>query len=617
MSSILNTAKNILIGKPLHNNQLHGEKMNVFWGLPIMASDAISSVAYAVEEILWVLIAVAGLAAYRYSFVAAAAIIVLLLILVVSYRQTIDHYPGGGGSYTVARENLGEIPGLTACAALIIGYVLTVAVSCAAGTAAITSAVPALRPYTVVITLGMIALMTIGNLRGIKESARIFAIPTYVFIAAMLLMIGTGLVKSHVLHIEAVPLYDMPKAMGDITLFLVVRAFAAGCAGLTGVEAVSNAVPSFSEPAQKNAKRVLALMGLCVVLIFGGTSYMTTLYHAVPTYEATVLSQIGQQIFGQGIMYYVLQIATAVILVMAANTAYAGLPPLLSLAAHDGYVPRQFNTRGGRLSFSNGIILLGVAAGVLVVIFNSDTHRLVPMYAIGVFLTFSLSQLGMLRKWLRERGPGWQRGAVINGFGLAMTVVTVAIIAMTRMKDGAWISLVGIAVLIVLMKITHAHYTSRTVQLGLRPEEAHEVTESIKVSNRVIVLIHSLTKASLKAISYAMQLMPDENITVLHVAADEENAEALREKWEACEIPLPLVIREAPYRDIMEPLVSYIESEEHGYQPGEMLTVVMPQGIQGSVWRNVYHDQTAYTIRRRLLRDRHIAVVVVPYVLEG
>ena len=610
--------KAFLLGRPLSNDQLHGEKMNVFWGLPIMASDAISSVAYAVEEILWVLIAVAGLVSYQYMFAAAAAIILLLLILVVSYRQTIDHYPKGGGSYTVAKENLGEIPGLTACASLVIGYVLTVAVSTSAGAAAITSAVPGLLPCSVPITLGMILLMTIGNLRGVKESARIFAIPTYIFIASMLLLIGTGLVKTYLLHTPPpAPLYDVPQAAGDITLFLVARAFAAGCAGLTGVEAVSNAIPSFEHPSRKNAKRVLSLLAMLVLVIFGGTSYMATLYHAVPVKEATVLSQIGQQIFGHGILYYVLQIATAVILVMAANTAYAGLPPLLSLAARDGYVPKQFNTRGGRLSYSNGIIMLGLTAGLLVILYKADTHRLVPLYAIGVFISFTLSQLGMFTLWLKGREPGWGRRAVVNGVGLLMTALTVGIIAYSKLIEGAWITLVAITVLIVVMKVTHKHYLSLARQLALRPEEVTQETDQIKVNKHMVVLVDSLTKSSLKAISYARQLMDDGNIVVFNVSTDEEHSQYLREKWEACGIPLPLVVKYSPYREIIEPLIEYLESEEHDYRPGDMLTVVMPQFIMGQKWMNIYHSQTAFAIRRKLLHDRHIAVVTVPYVVDG
>lgn len=607
--------KTFLIGKPLDSSQLRGETMNVFWGLPIMASDAISSVAYAVEEILWVLIAVVGLASYKYMFFTVAAIIALLLILVVSYRQTIDHYPHGGGSYTVAKENLGEIPGLTACASLIIGYVLTVAVSTAAGTAAVTSAAPALLPYSVPITLLMVLLMTIGNLRGVRESARIFAIPTYVFIASILVMLMTGFVRARTGY-QPEPLYAVPQAVGDFTFFLMIRAFAAGCAGLTGVEAVSNAIHNFTQPSQKNAKRVLMLLALLVVVIFGGTSYMATLYHAVPNYEVTVLSQIAQQIFGHNILFYILQISTAVILVMAANTSYAGLPLLLSLAARDGYVPKQFNTRGGRLSYSNGIIVLGIAAGVLVVLYKGETHRLVPLYAVGVFISFTLSQLGMLRLWLKSRGPGWRRRAVVNGIGLLMTSLTVLIIAYSKLREGAWITLICIAVLVYLMKVTHKHYLNLSGQLTLHPGEVRQETEFIQVKKHVIVLVDFLNKASLKAINYARQLTEDQDIVVFHVSIDPEQIKQLEDRWQAYRIPIPLVVKYSPYREIIEPLISYLESEEHDYQPGDMLTVVMSQFIVDKAWMNIYHNQTAFMIRKKLLHDRHIAVVTVPFVLD-
>ncbi|MCL2883957.1 MAG: APC family permease [Oscillospiraceae bacterium] len=609
--------KSLVIGRPLHNNKLRGEKLNVFWGLPIMASDAISSVAYAVEEMLWVLVAVVGIASYKYMFFAAAAIILLLFILVVSYRQTIDSYPHGGGSYTVAKENLGETPGLTAAASLIIGYVLTVAVSTAAGTAAITSAIPALLRYKVFITLVMILLMTIGNLRGVRESARIFAIPTYIFIGSMLIMIVTGLVRAYLFGYQPAPQFDMPQTASDITFFLLIRAYAAGCSGLTGVEAVSNAVPNFVAPSQKSAKRVLALLALFVFLIFGGTSFMATIYHAVPNNDITVLSQIAGQIFGRNVLYYILQVSTAVILVMAANTSYAGLPMLLSLTARDGYAPKQFNVRGGRLSFSNGIILLGIAAGLLVVLYNGDTHRLVPLYAIGVFLSFTLSQLGMLVKWIRHRDPGRIRKAVINGVGLLLTALTVIIIGVSKMLDGAWIAIVCIIVLVILMKITHAHYKDIARQLTLDPEEVPEETSFIRVNQHMIVLMDSLNKASLKAINYARQLMADEHIVVFNVSIDKEQEKGLRQKWKECNIPLPLVVKYSPYRDILGPLRKYIGSEEHAYKPGDMLTIVMPQFIVNRKWMNIYHSQTAYTIRQRLMHDRHIAVVIVPYVLDN
>lgn len=613
---MLSKIKTLLIGKPLHNRELRGEKLDVFWGLPIMASDAISSVAYGVEEILWILVAVVGALSYRYMFFAAAAIILLLIILAISYRQTIDSYPQGGGSYTVAKENLGETPGLAACSSLIIGYVLTVAVSTSSGTAAITSAIPQLLPYNVVITLVMILLMTLGNLRGVRDSSRMFAIPTYIFIASMLIMIATGFIRMFIFGYQPQALYNIPTAAGDITFFLLIRAYAAGCAGLTGVEAVSNAIPTFKEPSQKNAKRVLFLLALFVFLIFGGTSYMATLYHAVPNYTDTVVSQIAAQIFGHGVMYYILQISTAVILIMAANTSFAGLPTLLSMVARDGYVPRQFAARGGRLGFSNGIITLSLAAALLVVIYKGETHKLVPLYAIGVFISFTLSQCGMLVKWLRNRGKGWGRKAMVNGFGFLMTSLTVLIIGYSKLLEGAWIALVCIVLLIAWMKITRAHYKDVARQLMLQPEDVKDESELIKVNKYTIVLMDTLNKSSLKAINYARQLTDDVNVVVFNVSIDIESAKNLREKWKKYGIPLPLIIKYSPYRDIIGTLMKYVESEEHAYQPGDMLTLVLPQFIVDKAWMNVYHNQTAYMIRQKLLRDRHIAVISVPYVLD-
>lgn len=613
---MLSKIKNFLIGKPLANEELQGEKLNVFWGLPIMASDAISSVAYAVEEILWVLVPVAGLMAYKDMFFVAIAIIILLLALVFSYRQTINSYPHGGGSYTVAKENLGELPGLVACASLVIGYILTVAVSTSAGTAAITSAIPALLPYSVGITVFLIILMTIGNLRGVRESARIFAIPTYIFIVSMLVMIITGLIKVYFLGYEPSTTFIIPEATKDITFFLLIRAFAAGCSGLTGVEAVSNAVPNFSNPAQKNAKRVLSLLALFVVLIFGGTSYMATLYHAVPNYNITVLSQIASQVFGNGFMYYLLQVATAVILVMAANTSYAGLPTLLSLVARDGYAPRQFSMRGGRLGYSNGIIALSIAAAILVIVYKGETHNLVPLYAIGVFISFTLSQLGMLMKWVRSKEKGWIHKAIINGLGALMTTITAIIIAYSKMLEGAWISIVLIIVTVYLMKIIHRHYKDVARQLKLMPEDVARETNSINVKKYMIVLVGSLNKSVLKAINYARQLSNDENIVAFNISIDKESSDNIEAKWKECNIPIPLVVKYSPYREIIGPLIKYIESEEHESGPGDMITVVMPQFVVSKAWKNILHNQTAYVIRQKLLHDRHIAIISVPYVLD-
>ncbi len=608
--------KQVLIGKPLKTEDLQGEKLNVFWGLPIMASDAISSVAYAVEEILWVLVLAVGAIAYTSLSFVAIAIIALLLILVFSYRQTIDSYPHGGGSYTVAKENLGELPGLVACASLTIGYILTVAVSTSAGTAALTSAIPALLPYNVLITLILILLMTIGNLRGVKESARIFALPTYIFIFSMLLMIITGFIKFYILGYEPKAAFEIPAATGDLTFLLLIRGFAAGCAGLTGVEAVSNAIPNFKKPAQKNAKIVLGLLALFVVLIFGGTSFMATLYHAVPNYHTTVLSQIASQVFGNTFFYYLLQIVTAVILVMAANTSYAGLPMLLSLVAKDGYAPRQLSMRGERLGYSNGIILLSIAAGALVIIYKGQTHALVPLYAIGVFISFTLSQLGMLFKWLRSKDKDRFHKIIINGIGTVATSLTVIIIGYSKLLEGAWIALVLIPILVYFMKVAKRHYRDVAIQLKLKPEDVAAETQYLNVQKHMIVVIGSLSRASLKAINYARHLADDKNIVAFHISIDQEESSSIQKKWEECGIPIPLVVKYSEYREIIDPLVSYIESEEHSSSKGDMITVVLPQFVVQSSWMNIFHNQTAFAIQKRLLRDRHIAVITVPYVLD-
>lgn len=608
--------KKFLIGKPLKNEELHNQKLSVFWGLPILASDAISSVAYAGEEILWVLIMSAGLLAYKYMFYTVLAIVLLLLILVFSYRQTIDSYPNGGGSYIVAKDNLGDKPGLVAGASLIIGYILTVSVSASAGTAAITSALPSVLPYNIEITIILIALMTIGNLRGLKESSRIFGLPTYIFIVSILAMIITGIVKVYIFHYVPHSIYQIPQAAGDVTLFLMLRAFSAGCAGLTGVEAVSNGIPNFAEPAQKKAKMVLGLIALLVLLIFGGTSFLATLYHSVPNYNTTVLSQIAIQVFGNGIMFYILQVATAVILVMAANTSYSDLPLLLSLIATDGFAPRQFAIRGERLGYSNGIIMLGVVSGLLVILYKGQTHSLMPLYAIGVFISFMLSQTGMFIKWLKSKEEGWQFKALVNGFGAFVTMIIVIIIGYTKFQSGAWIVILVIPIFVYGMLITKAHYDNVARQLRLTPECVLSETQIIEVQKYVIVLVDTLNKASLKAINYARHLANDRNIVAFNVAIDKEHAKKSREKWKQCGLNIPLIIKYSPYREIIDPLVKYIESEEHESHPGDIITVVMAQFVVRRAWENVYHNQTANAIRKRLMRDRHIAVVTVPYVLD-
>lgn len=608
--------KRLLIGRPLSNEELHWEKFNVLWGLPILSSDAISSVAYAGEEILWVLIPIIGLMAYKYMFYVALSIVALMLILVLSYRQTIDSYPNGGGSYIVAKDNLGTIPGLVAASALLIDYILTVSVSASAGTAAVTSAMPSLLPFKVEVTLVFIFLITLGNLRGIRESSRMFGIPTYLFMLSMLAMIIIGLFKVYILGYVPTAIYSVPQAAGEVTIFLLLRAFASGCTALTGIEAVSNGIPNFAEPSQKRAKTVLALLAVLVLFIFGGTSFLARIYHAVPNYEVTVIAQIASQVFGTGVMYYVIQVTTAVILIMAANTSFSGLPLLLSLIARDGFAPRQFARRGSRLSYSNGIIVLSIMASLLVIVFRGETHLLLPLYAIGVFISFTLSQTGMSVKWLRHRDDGWVHKAFINGVGALITFITVIIIAYTKIHHGAWIVMILIPVFVMLMLRTKAHYDDVARQLKLTPDDIEEETELVDVKKHVIVLVDTLNRASLKAISYARFITDEENVIAFHVSNSPEESKKLREKWKCSKLDIPLVIKYSSTKEVVKPLADYIESKEHPSNPGDMITVVMPQFVVRHWWENIFHNKTADSIQEKLLQDRHIAVISVPYVLD-
>jgi len=605
----------ILLGKTLRTEQVAEEKFNVFWGLPILSSDAISSVAYAGEEILWVLIAVLGLMAYKYMFYASLGIVFLLAILVFSYRQTIDSYPNGGGSYIVAKDNLGVIPGLTAGASLSIGYVLTVAVSACAGTAAIASAMPGLLPHKVLITVSLIVLMTIGNLRGIRESSAMFGIPTYLFIISSIAMIVVGIVKVKIFGVTPVPMFTVPQATGNITLILLLKAFSSGCTGLTGVEAVSNGIPSFKNPSQKNAKTVLTLLALLVFIIFGGISFLSTLYHAVPNPNVTVVAQIASQVFGSGsIMFYVIQITTAIILIMAANTAFAGLPLLFALMAHDGYIPRQFTKRGKRLSFSNGIVVLSAFACFLVIIFKGDTHLLIPLYAVGVFISFTLSQFGMLTKWRKEKTKGWRHKAFINGLGATVTLATVVILGYTKFKDGAWIVLILLPILVFLMYRIKEHYQIVAKQLKFTLNERPKVMNFLEQKRYVILPIDTLNKAFLKTFNYARTI--SDNVIVIHVSVDDEVTQKLMKKWQDYNLGIPIVVKKSPYRDIIKTLVKFIESEETLFGEKNTVTVVMPQFVVEKWWQNILHNQTALFIRGLLLKRRNIAVVTVPYIIK-
>lgn len=622
---MLDKVKRFLVGGALKDTDLGMEKFSVKWGLPIYSSDAISSVAYAGEEMLIVLVPALFLGAYRYYILCIAAILFLLLILAISYSQTIDAYPNGGGAYGVATENLGKYPGLVAGAALIIGYILTVAASSAAATAAIYSAFPALQPYRVLIALGIILLLTWGNLRGMRESAVLFGTPTYMFIAIVVIMIIVGAAKA-ILHPEAVPdaaTFQYQATMTEgATLFLVLRAFGAGCTALTGVEAVSNAVPNFRDPATKNAKKVLALLAMVCLVCFLGLSVLTAVYHVTPDPNGgiTVIAQLAERVYGTGsIGFYVVQVATVIILALAANTAFAGMPVLLALMAKDGYMPRKMTSRGTRLGFSNGIEMVFLASSFLIIIFRADTHSLLPLYATGVFLAFTLSQTGMLIRWIRKKNAGWKHRAVINGIGAAMSAATCLIIAISRFTAGAWMVLVAIPLIVLLMDSIHRHYSG--VQEDLRIDPGDEKLSDVYIPKvKIVMPISVINRSFLKSLHYAMSIQGDLPIELYHVASTEEDQEIYREKVEKLKEKLNLnavlVIEETPYRNYNQMLLRHVDMCLDQLEAHETLTVVMSQIIIRHWWQRVLHNQTSEQLKRQLEHRRNVSVISVPYLLK-
>ncbi len=606
--------RTILIGKAVRSADSEDQKFSVFWGLPILSSDAISSVAYALEEILLVLIPVLGMASYGPMLGVAGAIVGLLVILVFSYRQTIDCYPHGGGSYSVASDNLGKVPGLVAAASLSIDYVLTVAVSICAGTAAITSAFPELLPFRVGIALLLITLLTLGNLRGIRESSVLFGVPTYLFVFAILAMIVTGLIRVLVLGQVPAAQPALHQTAQDLSLFLILRAFSAGCTALSGVEAVSNGIPNFRAPAQKNAKKVLMLLASLVLIIFAGICVLASMYKVAPKADVTVISQIASNVFGQhSVLYYVIQVTTAMILIMAANTAFSDLPLLLSLLAKDGYSARSFASRGTRLSFSNGIILIFVMSSLLVIIFQGETHLLLPLYAVGVFLSFTLSQSGMFKRWITRREGNWRHKAAINGLGALMTALTCIIISVNKFHAGAWIVLICIPALVGLMLLVHKHYEKVRDNLATG-DQGKNLVRRKPTTNYMILPIQSVNKSFIKALNYAMTLGSE--IEVYHVSTDKAATEKLIRQYRELDVDFPLVVEEAPYRNINEMLIAHVDARQKNLRPHEMLTVVLPQFVIPTFWHYVLHNQTSIRLKATLLQRRDVAVISVPYIIN-
>jgi amino acid transporter len=607
-----------IFGKSLETDRLGDEKFNVFWGMPVLSSDAISSVAYAVEEMLYVLMPVVGIASFIWMPKIAITIILLLLILTFSYRHVVDAYPNGGGAYIVAKENLGPLYGLIAGASLSVDYTLTVAVSICAGTAALISAIPGFFPHRVAISVIIIILLVIGNVRGIKESSRIFSIPTYAFILAVIALVVFGIIKHATGNNPSVPdpsISNLTFGTQAVTLFLLLKAFASGCSALTGVEAVSNAVPNFQDPAPQNAKNSYTLLVIAIIICFGGVAYLAKIYHAVPTPELTVMAQISLDVFGKGGMFYIIQATTAIILAMAANTAFAGFPTLLSVIAQDGYAPRQMALRGHRLNFTNGITFLAIFAIILVVIFKADTHSLIALYAVGVFTSFTLSQTGMLVHWFRLKSKGWQYKAAVNGLGALTTFIAVIIVAVTKFTSGAWIVIIVVPLIVMLMYKIKQHYRSIAQQLDIPNDMLGRLDLDSPSEHHVIVPIDSLNGMVIKALRYARSM--SQEVEAFHVEPYAGEADKLRRKWAMLNTRIPLVIKQSPYRDVVGTLIEYIDSEEHASRPGDLITVLLPQFLVKKWYEALLHNNTSLFIANALFSKHNVVVSVLPFHLES
>jgi amino acid transporter len=601
--------KRLVVGKPIPSHLAHHERLSKVTGLAVLSSDALSSVAYATEEIVRVLV-LAGAAALGIASPIALVIAIILAVVVFSYRQTIHAYPSGGGAYIVAKENLGELPALVAASALLIDYVLTVAVSIAAGVAALTSAFPQWHVNRIELALGFVFLLMIGNLRGIRESGNIFAVPTYFFIATTLILIGVGAWHALTGTVHAVtPVAAVPLQRQPLTLFLLLTAFSNGCTAMTGVEAVSNGVPAFRPPEARNAAATMAMMAALSITMFLGITLLSQSYHVIPSEQETVVSQLARGVFGdRGAWYYAVQAATMMILVLAANTAYADFPRLASILARDRYVPRQFMSQGDRLAFSNGIVGLSVFAGILLVIFRGDTHALIPLYMIGVFVSFTLSQAGMVVRWRRLRGPGWRSNAVVNGLGAIVTGIVLVVVAVTKAHEGAWIILLLIPVNVVFFRMTRGHYAEVAAQLSLaawRPAGPRR--------NTVLVPISGIQRAVVEALDYAKTLSPESR--AVYVSLDASETERLQSQWAEWGDGVPLVVLESPYRSLMEPLLEYIE-QISAVSPGDYVTVVLPEFVPARWWHHLFHNQSALLIKGALLFKPNTVVTSVPFHLR-
>ena len=616
------------IGRPLSTADAPHQTIGKGVGLAVFASDALSSTAYATQEILGVL-TVAGAAALGYVFPISIAIVILLLIVTISYEQTIHAYPGGGGAYIVSRDNLGEAPAQVAGAALLMDYILTVAVSISSGVAQIVSAYPALDTFRIQIAVAAVLIIMLINLRGVKESGAAFAVPTYFFIVMMFITVGIGIFRALTGSLGTVvdpPEMHITHTIAPITAFLLLHAFSNGTTALTGVEAISNGITAFKEPRSRNAGLTLIWMSIILGTLFLGISYLTGQIGGVFSEEETIISQLTRTIYdGRGFMYLATIAATTVILLMAANTAFADFPRLSALAAADGFLPRQLTFRGSRLVYSNGIVTLSIIASILIIIFKASVTLLIPLYAIGVFLSFTLSQTGMAKRWWKighmqegeiivERGstlkyePGWRHKMLINGFGAVCTAVVMVVFAVTKFTEGAWVVLILIPALISIFFTIHRHYRDLAAHLSL---DKFDGLPARQTRHRVILPVSGIHQGALEALRYAKLLSDD--VTAIHVSTDPTETERVQKKWKIWGEGTRLIILDSPFRLLIEPLLEYIEDIVKIGQPNETITIVVPQFMPSKRWHQTLHMRTADVLRQELLATHGVVVTDVPY----
>jgi len=600
--------RRLILGSPLPTWRALHERLPKVLALPVFASDAMSSVAYATEEIVIALSAAGALALYHVIPV-TIAIVLLLAIVVTSYRQTIYAYPSGGGSYIVAHENLGVVPGLTAASALLIDYTLTVSVSVAAGVAAIISAVPAWEPYRVFMCLGFIALVAIANLRGLRESGLLFAVPAYAFIVSFLVMIVAGAVKA--LGHAAPPSHVAPLHVTEqLGFFLILRAFAGGCSAMTGTEAISNGIPAFRPPQSKNAAQTLVMMAVVLGTFFIGISCLAQYLHITYSPTETVVSQIAAWTFGRNWFYFAIQIVTMVILVLAAETSFAGFPRLASILAQDRFMPRQLANIGDRLVFSNGIVALWVLSSLLIIIFHGSVHLLIPLYAIGVFLSFTLSQAGMVVHTLRRKERGWRHVVAISTIGAITTAAVAVVQAVAKFTHGAGIVIVLIPIMVWIFLKINRHYRTFASQLRLPSGEPPAAPE---VRNTVLVFVPGIHRGIIPALQYAKSLSPD--CRAVYIETEPEGTPLIEERWEKWGQGLPLVVLESPYRSMIQPILKYLDDVKEE-RVRHIVTVVIPEFVPLKFWHKVLHNQSGILLKFALLFKRDIVVTNIRYYLE-